>query len=339
MKRDLVGIMGIGVYIPEHYHDSEKISTETGIPREIIEKKFGIKRKPVPGPKDHVSYMAARASEKAIERAGINPDEIDLVIWTGAEHKDYPIWTAGIKLQYDIGATKAWAYDIALRCGTTILAMKVAKDMMLSDSNIKTVLLAGGYRNGDLIDYTNPNVSFMYDLGASGAAMILRRGYNKNVILESSFVTDGSLSETVVVPAGGTRKPLTPEAVKNKEHFLEVTDKDFMRERLGEVSMPNFVGVIRDSVEKSGYSIEDIDYLAILHMKRSAHDYVIKELGLQPEKTIYLEDYGHMGQNDQIISLDLALQKGKVKEGNVISFVSAGVGYAWNATTIKWGKY
>ena len=153
--------------------------------------------------------------QEALRKGNIDPKKIDLIIYIGEEHKEYPLWTAAIKIQEEIGAYHAWGFDIAQRCGTTIMAMKVAKSMMESDSSIETVLLAGGYRNSDFIDYTNERTRFMFNLGAGGAAMILKRDHPENIILESDIVTDGSFSEDVVVPVGGTKKPLTPEDLQN----------------------------------------------------------------------------------------------------------------------------
>ncbi|HKL12089.1 MAG TPA: 3-oxoacyl-ACP synthase [Halanaerobiales bacterium] len=335
--KDNVGILSTGVYIPDNYMDSSEIAEKTDIPEDVIREKFGITKKPIPGKEDHTCEMGIKASNTAIQKAGIDPEDIDLVIWAGAEHKEYPMWTASIKLQHEIGAYNAWAFDIALRCGTMIMAMKVAKDMMLNNENMDTVLIGSGYRNGDLIDFDNPKVSFMYNLGAGGTAVILKKGLGKNSILEATARTDGSLSESVVVPAGGTKKELTAEGLENNEHHLDVLEPEFMKERLNEVSIDNFVGVVKDSVKRSGYEMDDVDYIAILHMKYSAHKFMLDQLGLTEEQSIYLDEYGHIGQNDQIISLELALDQGKVKPGDIVVFVSAGIGYAWNALTIEWG--
>lgn len=75
----------------------------------------------------------------------------------------------------------------------------------------------------------------------------------------------------------------------------------------------------------------------MLHMKKSAHDYILSELGLQQEQSIYLREYGHIGQIDQIISLQLALDEGRIHEGDIVTLVSAGIGYVWGAITIRWG--
>lgn len=333
-----IGILSLGLYIPEHFMTGKEISELAGIPLDVVENKMGIKRKPIPGPDDHTCEMGIRAARQAIERAGIDPKEIDLVIYIGEEYKEYPLWTAAIKLQEEIGAYHAWAFDVALRCGTTIMALKVAKSLMESDPSIETVLLAGGYRNVDFIDYKNERTRFMFNLGAGGGAIILKKGLKRNLLLESSIMTDGSFSEDVVVTAGGTKNPITHEALNQGLLRLDVTDPEGMKRRLEQKSMENFIKVIRESLEKSGYSETDIDYIAMLHMKKSAHKYVLNQLGLTEDHSIYLEDYGHIGQIDQILSLELAIQEGKLKDGDVAVLVSAGIGYAWGATTIRWGN-
>lgn len=333
-----IGILSTGIYLPEQVMTSGDIAEASGLPVDVVEKKLGIKRKPIPGDGDHTCHMGIYAAREAIKKVNLDPKTIDLVIYIGEEHKEYPLWTAGIKLQQEIGATNAWAFDVALRCGTTIMALKVAKDMMIADDSINTAILAGGYRNVDFIDYTNPRTRFMYNLSAGAGAIILQKGLHKNEVLQSHIITDGSFSEDVVVPAGGTKQPISVEAISNRQNYLDVLDPSGMKLRLEQKSMDNFLNVILTSLRKSGYSKEDIDYLGILHMKKSAHDYVLKELGLQEEHSIYLSDFGHVGQIDQILSLELGLQEGKIKEGDLVVLVSAGIGYAWGATTIKWGE-
>ena len=92
---------------------------------------------------------------------------------------------------------------------------------------------------------------------------------------------------------------------------------------------------MREAAERSGF--ESIDYLAILHMKRSAHEHILHELGLRADQTVYLEDYGHVGQIDQVLSLELAVTRGLVKAGSNVVLAAAGVGYVWNAMGVRWG--
>ncbi|WP_144509818.1 3-oxoacyl-ACP synthase [Bacillus sp. FJAT-22090] len=333
-----IGIVSTGVYIPDNIMSAEEIATLSGLPLEVVKNKMGIIQKPIPGPDDHTVRMGIKAAEKALQKGNIDPKTIDLVIYIGEEHKEYPLWTAAIKLQDEIGAYHAWGFDVALRCGTTIMAIKVAKSLMQTDSTINTVLLAGGYRNSDFIDYTNERTRFMFNLGAGGAAIILKKDHLENLILESDIMTDGSFSEDVVIPVGGTKEPLTVEHLQKGLYRLDVIDPEGMKTRLEQKSMQNFLKVIRHALLKSGYSENDIDYLAILHMKKSAHDFMLQELGLTSEQSTYLSNYGHIGQLDQILSLELAQESGKLQDGDLAVLVSAGIGYAWGAVAVKWGK-
>lgn len=333
-----IGIVSTGVYLPVSYITGKEIAEKAGLPSDVVETRLGIKRKAVPGEEDHTCEMGIRAAESALKEAGMTGKDIDLVIYIGEEYKEYPLWTAALKTQEAIGAHHAWGFDTALRCGTTIMALKLAKSLMQTDDEIKTVLLAGGYRNGDFIDYSNERTRFMFNLGAGGGALILQNGFKKNMLLESHIMTDGSFSEDVVVTAGGTKNPITCHELELGTYRLDVKDPVGMKKRLEQKSMDNFLSVIRKSLHKSGKEEGDIAYVGMLHMKKSAHDFVLRELGLTEEHSIYLEDYGHIGQIDQILSLQLAEEQGKIKSGDVIVLVSAGIGYAWGATTIVWGN-
>ncbi len=332
-----IGIMGIGMYTPSARESSAFIAAQTGIPEEVIREKFGVHSKPVPGPDDTPSYMGLQAAEAAIEEAGINSAEIDLVIWNGAQHKDYPCWLAGLNIAHELGAVNAWGFDMEAMCGSMIAGLEVAKSMLIANAHYKTVLLVSGYRNGDLIDYNVPETSFMFDLGAGGAAMILRKGYEKNILLGCAFKGDGSFSNDCTVKVGGAAAwPVTALDV-DKFHFT-IDNPDEFKRKLGERTMPNFFGVIRTALQRSGeLKDSDIDFLAILHFKRSTHQFVLDELGLQEQQTFYLEDYGHIGQNDQVISLVEGLKQQKIHPGDTVVMVGAGLGFVWASAVIRWG--
>ena len=334
----MIGVTGLGIYLPQGRMTGADIASIANIPPQVVEQKMGIVEKVIAGPYDHPVEMSVKAARDAIAEAKIDAKDIDVIIYIGEEHKEYPLWTAAIKIQEEIGAANAWAFDVQLRCGTAIMAMKVAKSLMLADESIKTVLLAGGYRNHDFIDYENKRTRFMFNLGAGAGALVLQKDVGGHELLEAELITDGSFSEDVVVPVGGTKQPLTPELLQSGRYILDVLDPEGMKLRLEQKSLSNFLKVIRRSLEKSGYTEQQLNYVAMLHMKKSAHDYVLTELGLTEENSIYLSHYGHIGQIDQILSLYLARQQGKLHEGNIISLVSAGIGYAWGAITVKWGS-
>ena len=208
---------------------------------------------------------------------------------------------------------------------------------LLADDDISTVLIAGGYRNGDFVDYTDRNMSMMYNLSAGGGAILLKKNLGRNLLLGSHIMSDGSLARTAGVEIGGTAKPITPFNMDEATRSLRLFEPEKMKNRLNEVSASNWLNCIGQSLKKSGLTQEDLGYLAILHIKRSAHLGMLSDLGLREDQSIYLEDYGHIGQIDQILSLHLALGEGKVKDGTVVCMLAAGIGYVWAANIIKWG--
>ena len=334
-----IGIVGTGIYIPEGRIRAAEISAATGgvWSEQAIIEKLGIVEKPIPGTNDGTQEMGARAALTALKNTGTAPEEIDLILCIGEEWKEYPLTTSGIYIQHAIGAVNAWAIDIQQRCGTTVAALKMAKDMMTADESIRTVLIAGGYRNGDFIDYADSSVSFMFNLSAGAGAMILKRNYGKNLVLGTHIITDGSMARDAGVQYGGTAEPITSVNLNKAYQSLRVFDEQHMKARLNEVSMNNWFQCIDKACEKSGIDRTKLNFLIALHFKKSMYDYMLETLKIPVENSIYLDHFGHMGQIDQILILELAQQQGLLKPGMYLSMIAAGIGYAWGANVVRWG--
>lgn len=320
------------VWLPEGFEDSAFIARETGVPEKVVREKMGIVRKCRATPDIHPGDMAVRAARKVLK--GIDPLSVDMVIWTGSEYKDYIVWTAGIYVQRELGLKNAHSFDISARCGNKILGLHLAKSLMMTNPNLKRVLLCGGHRTGDLVNYKDPNARFLNNLSDGGSAMLLERGEH-NPLLESSIITDGDFTHDVIVPAGGTRNP-TRNHPDESLTFLQVPDIEGMRVRLEERSIQNFLKVIKDASSRS--MNKPIDYLSLLHMKKSAHDMILSGMELRPEQSIYLDHYGHFGAPDQVLSLGLAEKRGLLKKGDHVTFASAGIGYMWSAMSMRWDE-
>lgn len=335
-----VGIVGLGLYLPEKRMTAAEISAATGgrWSEDAVIQKLGIVEKRLPSKEacDGTQEMGALAALDCLKNTGIDPMEIDAILCITEEWKEYPLTTSACYVQSRIGAWNAWGIDVQNRCCTCVSAMKLAKDMLLADEECKTVLVCGGYRNCDLIDYMDNDLSFMYNLSAGGGAILLKKDYGKNLLLGTHLMSDGSVVWTAGAPVGGT---VTPPAAENVgEAFkLRLMDTAKMKGLLNTTSMPNWYHCIDEALRKSGMTRADIGFLDILHMKRSGHKAMLADLGLQEDQSIYLENYGHVGQIDQILSLKLALESGQVKEGTVVSMIAAGIGYTWAANVIRWG--
>lgn len=340
MKKPTVGIVGTGVYIPKKRMTAKEISLATkGIwAEEAVTEKLGIKTKALPDEHDGTQEMGVYAALDALKNTELDPLDIDVILCVGEEWKEYPLTTSALYIQDKIGARNAWGIDVQNRCCTTVSAMKMAQDMLIADDDISVIMVVGGYRNCDFVDFTDKDMSMMYNLGAGGGAIILKKNHPKNHLLGSHIIADGSLSRTAGVEIGGIANPITHDNLEEAKTSLRLMDPKKMKDRLNEVSMTNWFNCIDQALNKASLQRSDIDYLAILHIKRSGHQYILDALGLTEAQTIYLDEYGHIGQIDQILSLHLALQQKKVKDGSVICMLAAGIGYVWAANIIKWGE-
>ncbi len=335
--RPTVGLMALATYLPEQVQNAAYIAEQSGIEEDIVRHKLGIRQKRRAGPADHASTMALKAATLALERAGVEAQALDLILYSGSMHKDFYVWSAANRVQYLLGATHAYAFELAALCTTNVLALKVARDLMTADPQLRTVLICGGHRTADLIDFRDQSSRFLFNLSDGGSAMVLRRDYPANHVLASSFLTDGSLAEEVVIPAGGTRLPTSRETLERGLHTFHVSDAQKLRDGLDDHSEQRFVQVVCEAVERSGYTPADIAFLAINHMKPSTHRRILAMLGLQEQQSLYLADYGHIGAPDQVLALELASASRRLKPGDLVVMASAGLGFTWGATAILWG--
>ena len=330
-----VGVLGFGTFLPRAIETASQIAARSGIPEAILREKMGIRQRHAAGDDETVTMMATCAAKQAIAQAGIDPAQINLVISHGSEHKDHLVWNAAAKIMHDVGATNAYAFEMYALCAGAPIALHTARSMMAGDPRLRYVLLAAGSRENDLINFRNERSRFMFNFGAGGGAMLLSRNADKNLILGASAFTDGTLSEAVILTesAIGDGEPVVGEL----RGRLDVTDADYMAQRLGDVSLPNFVRVITEAIEQSGASLSDVRFLGITHMKRSFYLQILDSIGLKPEQSIYLEDYGHIQSVDQVLALELGLAQGKIQPGDLIVLAGAGTGYTWSATAVRWG--
>ena len=332
-----IGIIGIGTYFPEPIETSAEISAGSGIPIEIVEQKMGLRQRHRAGDDETVTGMASKAALKALEQAGIFGEAVDLVVYHGSEHKDHLVWNSAGAIQHNIGATNAYGFEINAVCAGAPIAMHTVRHLMIGDPRLKTAVLTVGTREHDLINYGNMRSRFMFNFSAGAGALVLQRGAAKNLIMGASAFTDGTLAETVVLSTAPDVVGDGPEGRGDLRGRFDVINLEYMGERLGEVSLTNYVRVITEAVEQSGASLADLRFFGGTHMKRSFYLDVLAELGLSPEQSVYLEDHGHVQSADQAIALEMGLAQGKIKPGDLIALAGAGAGYTWSAVAIRWG--
>ena len=333
-----VCLTGYGVYTPDETVTGEAIAAESGIPEDVVVEKMGIVEKHVcPPDDDHVTDMSVKAAADALDDAGLDPGDLDLVCYHGSEYKDHVVWSAAANVAERLGADAAFATESYTLCAGAPLALRQTR-AQLQTGDVDSALLVSASREEDLVDYGDEDASFMFNFGSGASAFVLERGAGdraRAVVRESAAVTDGSFSEDVVMPAGGSKQPASHDTVDAGLHALTVASDD-MKERIAPVSGPNFLQVADDALEKSGLSREDVDFVALTHMKRSFHDHLTSELGVGDDGHHYLDHFGHVQSVDQALALDEGLRAGAVEPGDTVLFLAAGTGYTWAATVLEW---
>ncbi|MEF8900247.1 MAG: 3-oxoacyl-ACP synthase [Halovenus sp.] len=336
-----VGLTGYGRYVPDETVSGVEIAQRSGIPEDVVVEKMGMAEKHVcPPDDDHVTDMCLKAAEDALDDAQREPEEIDLVLYHGSEYKDYIVWSGAANIAKRLGADNAFATESYTLCAGCPIAIRQVRAQLVADA-IETALLVTASREEDLLDYENADSSFMFNFGSGAAAYVLEAEPSSDrmraTVRESHAVTDGSFSEDVIMHAGGSRNPATVETIREGLHYLDVPDPDGMKERIAPVSLPNYLEVAETALGRSGYERDDVDFVAVTHMKRSFYRKLLSELGVDPEEDgYYLDDYGHIQSVDQILALDEGLERNRVDPGDLVLFLAAGTGYTWAATVLEW---
>ncbi len=336
VSNNVVGIKRIGIYVPDGIRDSRDIGEASGISEKIVRQKFGIRQIHKAGPEESVSDMGIKAARKALE--DFDPKLLDLVVYCGSEYKDYYLFNCAARIQHELGAVNANAFEIHSLCSAGAYSLKVLKSMMLTDESLNYALLVSSSKEADLINYKNDRSRFMFNFGDGAAAVLLQRGLYENVILGTHMITDGSFACDVGVMGIGCVNFHNFDSMKYEDRFLDVPDVQQMKERLDPVTLKNFITVIEKSAEKSGYRKDQINYIAPIFMKRSILEDILGYFRLTEDNSFVLEDYGHCQSADAFISVIEGEKLGRLKSGDIAVLFGAGTGYTWAATAVQWGK-
>jgi 3-oxoacyl-[acyl-carrier-protein] synthase-3 len=326
-----IGIVSYGLYAPAEFETARDVAARSGLTLNDV-MALGVERKCRPAPDDQPVPMAVKAAKQALERAGdIKAEDVDLVLWTGEEYKDYVAQTAAIRLQEEVGCRRAWAFDLVGQGVTTLLGLRVARDMMKSDPTIETVLLAGGTRNVDLLDYRNPDTRWLLPLSASGGALLLRRNGFRHTLEKIVFMVDPQMADEVYVPGGGTEIPFRPDNLGSALMFYNTPHPEMVRDYLA----GRWIEALTEVASKT-LAGGSLDYLALPHLAPAQRDAVLSRLGVSPERSAPLDHWGCHGTNDVLLSLDLGLKAGAIRKGSCVLLVSGGIGFTYAAAMIRW---
>jgi 3-oxoacyl-[acyl-carrier-protein] synthase-3 len=326
-----VGLAATASYLPERWMTAAEVAERSGIPEEVIVDKFGLRGKHIAADDEHVSDLSVAAGERLFEEVDFDPADVDVVMYYGSTWKDYSVWQAAPWIAHRLGCVNAFAIEFDNVSHGTSIALRVARNMLRAEPELRNVLLVAACRESYLLDYGNERSRFMFSFGDGAVAGLLVGDGDRNEVLGAHAITDGSYSLQVKVPAGGSVN------ANGGYRFLDVADPAAMKGGLDDVSLPNFVAAARGALERSGARLEDVAFVCPLHTKRSMFLALLSELGLREDQAVYLDDTGHMSGVDPLLGLDRAARAGRLRDGDLVLLLSAGTGYTWAAAVVRWG--
>ncbi len=332
-----VGLAATAHYLPERFMTAAEVGEASGIPETVIVEKFGLRGKHVAATDEHVSDLAVAAGSRLLAEHGLDPETIGVVLYYGSTWKDYAVWQVAPWIAHRLGCGNAVAVEYDNVSMGTPMALRVARGLLVAEPELRTVLVVAACRESYLLDYGNERSRFMFNFGDGAVAGLLEAGAERNLLLGSHAISDGSFSLQVKVPAGGSVEPASHATVDGRRHFLDVADPAQMKNGLDEVSLANFLAAAEGAVARSGASLGDVAYLCGIHMKRSMHEAIVSALGLPLDRAAYLDDTGHMSGVDPLLALDRATRAGDVRDGDLVLLLAAGTGYTWAASAVRWG--
>ncbi len=307
------GIWGMGRYTPENVVTNFDLEKKMDTSDEWIRTRTGIEERRIADENVSTSFMAIKAAEKAIQNAGIQPEEIDLII-TATVTPDHSFPSVSCQIQHEIGAVKAAAMDISAACAGFIYGIVTGKQFVESGA-YKHVLVIGAEKLSSMIDWNDRNTAVLFGDGA-GAAVLGPVSEGRG-ILSFELGADGR---------GGKHL--------YGDEFVHMNGREvfkFAVRQMGESSV--------SVLEKAGLTKEDVDFLmphqANIRIMESARE----RLGLPPEKmSVTVNQFGNTSSASIPITVVEELEKGNVKDDDVVVMVGFGGGLTWGAIAMKWGR-
>lgn len=329
-----VGIKSIGYYLPDAVMTSHEMAQLSGIPASVFAEKIGIEQKPIAGPDEHPSEMGTKAALDAIAKAGITPADIDLIAYCGAGDYDYRFWSPAAKIQDQIGAANAFSFEVRNFCNSGNLGMHICRNMLQADASYRYALVICSDKLSHLLNYSDPACLSTFIMADGAAAAILEKGETSNRILAYHGITDGSLADFLKIPAGGTR-PIPPE--NSCSHLLSIDNPEELDRIFSELYLKNYQAVVKASLDKSGYGLDDVHLLLTNQVKKSLAQQILSALGLRADQTqVTLPEMGHLGPMDTLLGLAKCLEQNRIDAGNIVVLASSAAGFSWAALTLQW---
>lgn len=327
MNKITAAITAVGSYVPDFVLSNQVLETLVDTNDEWITTRTGIKeRRLLKEEGQGTSFMAIKAAQNLLEKANLDPKDIDLVIMATAT-PDMPVASTGVYVATEIGATNAFAFDLQAACSSFLYGMSAASAYITS-GKYKKVLLIGADKMSSIIDYTDRATCIIF---GDGAGAVLFEPNTEGLGLQDEILkSDGIGREFLKIEAGGSILPPSEETVKNKQHFVFQDGKTVFK-----YAVSGMADVSEKIMQRNNLSHDDINWLVAHQANRRIIDATANRMGLDEAKVlINIQKYG----NTTSATLPLLLSdfENQLKKGDNIIFAAFGGGFTWGAIYLKW---
>jgi 3-oxoacyl-[acyl-carrier-protein] synthase-3 len=272
------------------------------------------------------SDLAVAAAKQALERASLQPRDLDLVI-VGTDSPDYITPSTSVVVQHKLGATRAGTFDVGCACASFPTALAAAAGMMSISPAIANVLVIGAYLMHKLADPMDP-VGFFYGDGAGAA--VLQAGEAPGLFGVATRA-DGAYAKSWLIASGGTAEPATEASVREGR-----TQVKMVARYPPEINDDGWPALVRKLAEDTGFAVGDIDRVLFTQVRRATIELVMDRLALPMERThMVMDKWGYTGSACIPMALHDAIEKGIVLPGQLVVLVGSGVGYNQAAVAIR----
>ncbi len=324
-------IKGTGSYLPKKILTNEDLTKMVDTTDEWIKERTGVEERRIASIDggEFCSDMAAEASKKAIESAGLSPNDVDFIL-LGTVSGDYILPSTSAVMQQKIGITNECpCLDIVAACSGFVYGLVLA-DSLIKAGLYKNILVIGAEMLSPIINWKDRTTCILFSDGAGAA--IIGRSDDQSKIVSSTLSCDGTGDKLLFIPGGGTTEPLTGESIKQNRNRMLMEGKPIFKYAT-RTMMKNF----RDVLKKSKTSINDIDWFIPHQANLRIIEYIAKKLEFNMEKVIITVD--KLGNNSAAtipIALDIAIRDGRIKKGDKIAMATFGAGVTSGAIIIDY---
>ena len=321
-------IVAVVSYVPERILTNADLEKMMDTSDEWITTRTGIKERRIAADDEFTSDIGAKAALRAMEKAKISADQIDLII-VATITPDMLFPSTACLVQQKIGAKRAAAFDIEAACSGFIYSLEIGQQFIMSRT-YDTVLVIGAEKLSSIIDWSDRNTCVLFGDGAGAA--ILQNRPDSHGLLTACMGADGSKGGLLSMPGGGSQCPATAQSVADRLHYLRMDGKETFKNAVNAMCQ-----AAKEALKRCEIDVTKIQCIIPHQANLRIIDAVTERLGAKPEQVfVNLQKYGNTSAASVAIALDDAVECGRVRTGDLLLLIVFGAGLTWAAAVIEW---